>query len=100
MIMPGFDRTGPQGMGPMTGGGRGFCRGGPAGRPGYVDWGGHGGRGRGRGWGRAYFGPARIGPAAPDAEADYLRAEADMLRERLSRVEDQLARLNPSSEED
>ena len=23
--MPGFDRTGPMGMGPMTGGGRGFC---------------------------------------------------------------------------
>ncbi len=23
--MPGFDRTGPVGMGPMTGGGRGFC---------------------------------------------------------------------------
>lgn len=23
--MPGFDGTGPQGMGPMTGGGRGFC---------------------------------------------------------------------------
>ena len=23
--MPGFDRSGPQGQGPMTGGGRGFC---------------------------------------------------------------------------
>ena len=23
--MPGFDGTGPRGMGPMTGGGRGFC---------------------------------------------------------------------------
>jgi hypothetical protein len=23
--MPGFDRTGPAGMGPMTGGGRGWC---------------------------------------------------------------------------
>jgi hypothetical protein len=23
--MPGFDGTGPSGMGPMTGGGRGFC---------------------------------------------------------------------------
>ena len=26
--MPGFDRTGPQGMGPMTGGRRGMCGGG------------------------------------------------------------------------
>jgi len=24
-IMPGFDGTGPRGMGPMTGGGRGYC---------------------------------------------------------------------------
>ncbi|MDQ7793215.1 MAG: DUF5320 domain-containing protein [bacterium] len=24
--MPGFDRTGPEGRGPMTGGGRGLCR--------------------------------------------------------------------------
>ncbi|HHW54697.1 MAG: DUF5320 domain-containing protein [bacterium] len=23
--MPGFDGTGPRGLGPMTGGGRGFC---------------------------------------------------------------------------
>jgi len=23
--MPGFDRTGPRGMGPLTGGGRGYC---------------------------------------------------------------------------
>ena len=25
IVMPGFDGTGPMGMGPMTGGGRGFC---------------------------------------------------------------------------
>jgi hypothetical protein len=25
VLMPGFDRTGPMGKGPMTGGGRGFC---------------------------------------------------------------------------
>ena len=37
--MPGFDGTGPRGMGPMTGGGRGFCS--PYGF----------GRGRGRGYG-------------------------------------------------
>lgn len=35
--MPGFDGTGPMGMGPMTGGGRGFCAMpmGPYGRYGY-----------------------------------------------------------------
>ena len=41
--MPGFDGTGPMGMGPLTGGGRGYCR--PAGawtgarRPYGTRWG-------------------------------------------------------------
>ena len=50
--MPGFDRTGPTSMGPMTGGGRGFCNPSrasygpaPAQETGY-------GRGFGRGYGR------------------------------------------------
>jgi len=42
--MPGFDGTGPRGMGPLTGGGRGFC--GP--------YGFGGGFGRGFGFGRGY----------------------------------------------
>lgn len=39
--MPGLDGTGPMGMGPMTGGGRGWCNPyGPAYRPwGYAGWG-------------------------------------------------------------
>jgi hypothetical protein len=54
--MPGFDGTGPQGMGPMTGGGRGLCN--PYGRMNVTGLGyrsGFGwpvGRGRGRGFGR------------------------------------------------
>jgi len=50
--MPGGDRTGPAGMGPMTGRGAGLCAGYPA--PGYANAGfGRGfGRGRGGGWGR------------------------------------------------
>ena len=49
--MPGGDRTGPMGMGPMTGRGAGYCAG--YGAPGFVSGGrgfGGGGRGRGRGW--------------------------------------------------
>jgi hypothetical protein len=50
--MPGGNRTGPLGMGPMTGRGAGFCAGYAA--PGYMSsgfgWG--SGRGRGGGWGR------------------------------------------------
>ena len=51
--MPRGDRTGPAGMGPMTGRTAGFCAGYPV--PGYmnpVGGRGYGGRGRGGGWGR------------------------------------------------
>lgn len=44
--MPGFDGTGPGGMGPMTGGARGFCN------PSGVAYGGYRGYGHGYpGWG-------------------------------------------------
>ncbi len=55
--MPGFDGTGPGGMGPMTGGGFGCCSGNASrlGR-GARTFGGRGcnGRGMGRGVGRGY----------------------------------------------
>jgi len=65
--MPGFDRTGPAGMGSMTGRGQGFCNPSrtaygptPVLRPGYR-WYGYGqGFGRGFGQGRSFrggFGP-------------------------------------------
>ena len=57
--MPGGDRTGPRGMGPMTGRGAGFCAGYDA--PGYGNpipgrgfWG-RGWRGGGRGWRHMYY---------------------------------------------
>jgi hypothetical protein len=60
--MPGGDRTGPAGLGPMTGRGAGYCAGYPV--PGYMNpvpgrgyygYGrGFGGRGRGRGGGRGW----------------------------------------------
>lgn len=46
--MPGGDGTGPMGMGPMTGRGAGFCSG--SGMPGFMNRGGRGMHGRGRGW--------------------------------------------------
>lgn len=46
--MPGFDRTGPLGEGPMTGRGLGYC----GGRVGWPRFG--GGRGFGGGWGRGF----------------------------------------------
>jgi len=57
--MPGGDRTGPMGMGPMTGRAGGYCAGYPV--PGYMNpvggrgfWGWGRGRGGGRGGGRGW----------------------------------------------
>ena len=54
--MPGGDRTGPMGLGPMTGRAAGYCAGYPVpgfmnavGGRGFGGWGGRGGRGR-RNW--------------------------------------------------
>ena len=49
--MPGGDRTGPMGQGPMTGGGRGYCTGGNFAGAGYGGRGFYGGGGRGFGFG-------------------------------------------------
>ena len=104
--MPGFDRTGPMGAGPMTGGARGLCNPATAGTiPAYAGSYGYGrglglrrgfrggygpGRGRGRGYGRGYIGyPAAVGPVfpvdAPD-EIDMLKAQADSLNVSLNAV--------------
>ncbi len=110
--MPGFDGTGPRGMGPMTGGGRGFC----------SPWG--MGRGYGFGWrmpypmagqwsgpqgpysypysGAAYPGampygyagmPAGIPGAEPYApqmtreqELDFLRSQAESIKGQLEQI--------------
>lgn len=96
--MPGFDSAGPRGMGPMTGGGRGFCaypRG--TGRPFF---GGFVGRGGGRGWRNQFFATGlprwqrwafwNASVMAED-EKQALRSEADFLRSRLQALEERLA---------
>ena len=108
--MPGFDRTGPLGQGPMTGGGFGYC--GTGRRQGYGLWGrafygGFGpGFGRGRfGWGlspgygywaqrRSYLQPVALGPKE---ELDELKREANDLRAYLKDLEARIGELeNPS----
>ena len=70
--MPGGDRTGPAGMGPMTGRAAGFCAG--YGMPGYMNAGGRGlgmGFGRGGGFGGGGRGPStalRAGPRKRNGE--------------------------------
>lgn len=77
--MPGGDRSGPMGRGPMTGRGAGFCSG--SGVAGFMNrGGGGGGRGRGgRGWRNMFYatgqpGWARAGivpaPQAPNAPVE------------------------------
>ena len=108
--MPGFDRTGPMGAGPMTGGARGICDPANAGynhrftesfssgrdlglRRGYR--GGFGpDRGRGRGFGRGcgWYPPAN-GPAYPDelnmlkADANYMQKSLDTVNKRIEELE-------------
>jgi hypothetical protein len=98
--MPGFDRTGPQGAGPMTGGGRGRCNSANATRattmPGGFGFGGGGffargfRRGRGCGYGRGFGGygaPGRFNfPWEPVNEIDGLKGEADRLKNALDAV--------------
>ena len=110
--MPGFDRTGPMGAGPMTGGARGMCN--PAGvgvgtgyggavgygrgmafRRGYG--GGGFGMGRGRGFGRGYgWYPPVAGPVVapqPANELEMLKSQADYLQQSLATIQSRIGQL-------
>ena len=95
--MPGFDGTGPRGMGPMTGGGRGFCAiplpGVYARRAAYPSY--------GMPWSTPYYG---AGPAVPGAvpfapqmireeELDLLKNQAQVMRKQLEQVEARIQQL-------
>ena len=111
--MPRGNRTGPEGEGPLTGLGRGYCSGSDA--PRYMSPGpgmgrgtfggpwygrrGFGGRGRGyRGWFHAmglprwaWFAPPDWGPPPPEyverQDMAHLKAQAGWLREQLAGIE-------------
>ena len=107
--MPLGDRTGPAGLGPMTGRGAGYCAGYSV--PGYMNpvpgrgFFGRGrgrgwfGRGGGRGWGRGYY--AGGSPAwgyygapvypyapeiAPEEEVRLLKEDAKVLKQQLKEL--------------
>ena len=61
--MPGGDRTGPRGNGPMTGRAAGYCAGYPVPRYAYPMRG--YGRGFGRGWGRGFCRSFYVYPSTP-----------------------------------
>jgi hypothetical protein len=111
--MPGFDRTGPAGMGPVTGWGRGRCTpyGRRSGRQAFGPWFGWGGRGRGRrqrNWGhgsprRGWSGfTGSRGPyyetfSTTDDEMAILKEEAAGLKEELNAIEQRLSELEANS---
>ena len=116
--MPRGDRTGPMGLGPMTGRGAVYCGG--YGAPGFMTpagQAGFGGRGGGRGW-RHWFnatglpgwaragmgvpawgaGPypyaAPVSPAMPaEAEVDALKAQAGYLEQTLQALRQRIQKL-------
>ena len=106
--MPGFDRTGPQGAGPMTGGARGTCN--PASSANTAGYGRGMAYGRGfrRGYGQgmgARRGFSRGGgfypPAAPIDEAsemDMLKAEAVSMKNALDAINRRIEALEKGSE--
>jgi hypothetical protein len=119
--MPGGDRTGPAGAGPMTGRGLGYCSGNTA--PGYAygrggfggGYGGGfrrapgtGGRGRGRmnmfyatglpGYARYGYGVAPAAVTAAD-EAEVLRNQAAVLEQELQLVKERLGVLEKETKE-
>lgn len=103
--MPGGDRTGPAGLGPMTGRAAGYCSGYSA--PGYANPVPGRGAGFGRGWGwgfgwrragypyRAYQG---YGTSYPERmptgrEVDVLEEQAEALESELNRIKKRLKEL-------
>jgi len=81
--MPGFDRTGPRGEGPMTGRGMGYCGAGRGyNRPGFRRFG--AGYGYGRGYRRAYYNAPVV---SSDEERDMLKEEIEFLKSRLEELE-------------
>ncbi len=101
--MPGYDGTGPRGMGSMTGGGRGYCAvpvGSFSGRPRM-------GRGFGRGGGRGarnrYYATGLTGwqrsGFMPEDEKEALRGEAELLKQELLDIQSRISALKEDKEQ-
>jgi hypothetical protein len=91
--MPGFDGTGPRGMGPMTGGGRGFCS--PWGVGASVR---QFGFPRRAPYASPYYGAYGFGPFAPqmtrEQELEFLKSESQAMRDELKELEARIAQLS------
>jgi len=115
--MPGGDRTGPMGVGSMTGRAAGYCA--NFGAPGYVPPGHGWACGRGMGWGRGFArgrgfvgrawglsgtpggrrqafagsGPWAVWQMTQEEELEYLKGQAGMLNEELEALNERVGQL-------
>jgi len=110
--MPNMNGTGPNGMGPMTGGGRGFCAV-PLSEARPLGFGRRfsgRGCGRGRGWRNCYYatglpGWVRTGyfdfpNLAPENEIEVLKKQSDYLKFQLDEIQNRISTLEKSASED
>ena len=96
--MPGFDGTGPRGMGPMTGGGRGFCA-----VPLHPAWPAYAGMGSRIHYaaprGIPYYGAPPPSPQITrEEELDYLKTLAQSMRDDLKEIEARLQQIESKKE--
>lgn len=91
--MPAGDRTGPNGMGTMTGRRAGLCAG--FGAPGYMNSGPGAGRrrGRGQGFGRG-MGFGHWGAPTHEQQVDALQAQSEQLEAQLKGIREQIQTLS------
>lgn len=104
--MPGGDGTGPIGMGPMTGGGRGFCAGANSPRRFFgLGWGRGRGAGFGRGWRNWFYatsltreGRFQIGSPvmSREAEINSLKDQAEWITRQLEDIRKRMSELESS----
>jgi len=91
--MPGLNGTGPRGMGPMTGGGRGFCS--PFGT--RASWG-LDGANRRTSYAFPRYGAYGVRPFAQrlsrEQEIEYLKGQAEALRNELKELETEIGELS------
>jgi hypothetical protein len=96
--MPGFNGTGPRGMGPMTGGGRGFCAV-PVRQtwPAYARMGLH--MPYVAPWSIPYWGaPSFNQEALRNEELNYLKGLAQSMREDLKTMEERIQQIEDKKE--
>jgi len=94
--MPGFDGTGPMGMGAMTGGGRGFCnpRGGIVRNYAFPRW---------APYTYPRYGAYGFRPFVPrvsrERELEFLKGQAEALKDELKELENEIGKISAEKKE-